>query len=510
MSILENTRPTDTIGKALTADALKRHWKRLGIAKASWLLQRIRREDGPFRGVNVALDVVAPMLVKDMLICFDDFERVNSERISHEELMGLISTLKESANCKIAMILNDEKLPDNGVAYTTYREKVVDLELQFSPSVADAIKWGFPSELPYRELATDTALKLGITNVRVLKKIADVIALLVPLAGSREEVRRETVLSVIVLGWCYFDASGQAPPLAFVQKWNTMAQALKSENQAPSMEEVRWAALMNEWKFGEYDEFDAAVLKAIQQGYVEDSGFVDEVRKRTAIYDAGDLEAEVRSTWELFHESLDDNTSEVIDAIDGRFRKAAQILSPADLNSGVVLMRKLGQSEKADALIAHYIQARQTDATLFDLRKLALAPYITDNALKAAFAAQYSVVRKKVPLRQAVETMAKGQGWSLEDQGALEAASVDDLYALFKGPLSVKRNSAIRACLQFNSPPDDQIRERAKEALRRIAEESPINAIRLAPYGVVAMSGNQVEPDGTNTVGMESQDDGSA
>jgi len=347
--------------------------------------------------------------------------------------------------------------------------------------------------LPCRTVACETALKLGVVNVRVLKKIAETIALLIPLAGPRVEIQQETVKSAVLLGWCYFDRSGRAPTVEYVRSWNAMLLSMDKVESKRSPEETRWAELMNEWKFGHFDEFDAAVLRVIEQGYVEESGFADEVAKREIVYGAGDLEREVRAAWNLYQESLEDNTGEVIDALDGSFRRAAKIITPADLNSCVALMRKLGSSKRADDLLSYYIDVRGNEPGLFDPQRSALSIYITDPAVKAAFDAQHQAQQQKVSLRQAVETVAAGGGYSPEHEMALTEASVDDFYKLFKGPLSIPRYNAIRACLQFGSSASHNkvIAERAREALRRIAAESRINAVRLAPYGIVAAGSDE-------------------
>jgi hypothetical protein len=49
---------------------------------------------------------------KDIIVCFDDFERLSSS-MELEEVLGLISELKEQKNCSVVMILNEDELGDN-------------------------------------------------------------------------------------------------------------------------------------------------------------------------------------------------------------------------------------------------------------------------------------------------------------------------------------------------------------------------------------------------------------
>lgn len=46
---------------------------------------------------------------KDIIVCFDDFERI-SDKINFKDVLGLISEYKEQQNCHIVMILNRSKM----------------------------------------------------------------------------------------------------------------------------------------------------------------------------------------------------------------------------------------------------------------------------------------------------------------------------------------------------------------------------------------------------------------
>ena len=72
---------------------------------------------------------------KNVIICFDDFERISNDEVE-KEILGFISQLKEDKNCKVVMILNENKI-DNKINLNTYKEKVIDYEFNYSPTVED-------------------------------------------------------------------------------------------------------------------------------------------------------------------------------------------------------------------------------------------------------------------------------------------------------------------------------------------------------------------------------------
>ncbi|HEY4748949.1 MAG TPA: P-loop NTPase fold protein [Steroidobacteraceae bacterium] len=490
VAILANARPAETLGQPITADALNRNWFRYGTSSLSTWLNRLSQVEGrsALKGVSIAFDAIAPSLVRNMLICFDDLERLNASRIPHDQLLGFISNLKETAGCKIAIIFNDALLPQQSSDYDTYREKVVDIELKFDPTADEAIEWGLSADLPFRDKVKSSVIALEIKNVRVLRKISRIIALLSSrLSNLHEAVAGMVVNSVVLLGWAYFDKSGDAPGVGFLRSWNHVAATSREKRDKepkPPVQEVRWAALLKNYRgFTLWDDIDTAIQKVIEHGYVEESGFDSEATKQDALARSGDLQSRFAAAWGLFHNSFDNNEDEVVNAMDVSFRNVAAFLSPGNLNGMVVLLRELGRGALADALIEYYVKTRQGEEGVFDLDDSTWGSNVTDQTIRDTFAAQIAHTSKNVTLRKAVETIS-GNAWSPEHQAALVAATDDDLYHLFKDELSVSYNTAIAACLRFNQPPVQHVAERTIAALRRIASESRINAARVRRYGI--------------------------
>jgi hypothetical protein len=85
--------------------------------------------------------------------------------------------------------------------------------------------------------------------------------------------------------------------------------------------------------------------------------------------------------------------------------------------------------------------------------------------------------------------MAHSNGWNPEDITTLCTLPVDEYYQIFKGHRGNDLRKIIKVCLQFdvigNASPDmKEISKRAKEALKRVGQESAINAQRVKIYGV--------------------------
>lgn len=105
---------------------------------------------------------------KNIVVCFDDFERISSN-LSLSEILGFISELKEQHNCKIVLINNNDMLKiqdelnhkkhirknkdgklierffttqtNNQEIFDKYIEKIIDVRLKYEPHLKDNIKF---------------------------------------------------------------------------------------------------------------------------------------------------------------------------------------------------------------------------------------------------------------------------------------------------------------------------------------------------------------------------------
>jgi predicted DNA-binding protein YlxM (UPF0122 family) len=76
----------------------------------------------PYIGIGITL--LDKQDFKDIIVCFDDFERLSSS-MELKEVLGLISELKEQKNCSVVMILNEDELRDNKETLDKYKEKLI-------------------------------------------------------------------------------------------------------------------------------------------------------------------------------------------------------------------------------------------------------------------------------------------------------------------------------------------------------------------------------------------------
>ncbi len=169
IAIFEQTVNSEIIEEGVSLKTLRSNTdvvaKSLG-RKSLLFLQGIPyiKDFGPF------LHSASFISVTKTLICFDDFER-KGNTLSPKDILGLVSILKESKECKVVLIFDENSFDDNaGKEYQTFREKVVDIELAFIPTPSECSSLIFHENDDINQKLKEFSEKLNITNIRLLNK----------------------------------------------------------------------------------------------------------------------------------------------------------------------------------------------------------------------------------------------------------------------------------------------------------------------------------------------------
>ena len=85
-------------------------------------------------------------------------------------MLGFISHLKEEKSCKIILIYNDKELDEETEKQINeYREKVVDLELTYRPTIGENLSIIWPENCP--QCVADIFHALELNNIRVMQRV---------------------------------------------------------------------------------------------------------------------------------------------------------------------------------------------------------------------------------------------------------------------------------------------------------------------------------------------------
>lgn len=422
------------------------------------------------------------------IVCIDDLERRGKE-LSVRDVLGLINNLKELKKCKVCLILNDEALESEEDEFRKYLEKVVDATLKFEPSAADSILIALPQDSQSSKWLAEFCVKLGISNIRVIKKIERSLKQVEPiLATFHPAILQQAAHSMTLLGWSIFEPT-KAPSLEYLKKKSAGGLLPADKGKQIPEREAAWNAQMGAYQFGSIDEFDLALLRGIQNGYFDPVAVEKYATELDKKIKAGNLGADFESAWRMYHDSFEDNQDEVLDSIHSSFLKGANYVSPMNMSSTVSMFKSLGRPEQAAEMLKHYVDARGSETSVFDLGNYPFADSVNDPDVVKAFAKKFASFKHEMDPEDTLIRIAETHSWNPQDVTLLSSLTIEDYRTIFKGRHGADLRKIINACLMFNNVSDPSgnyqaVANKAREALKLIGKESPINARRVNAYGV--------------------------
>lgn len=486
-SIFENMVDKRSIGRRPTVETFKNN--------TADLLKSLGKKTLPIISSNASIDHYHSIInslsflsLEKTIICIDDFER-KGKSIEAQDILGLMTQLKEQKKCKVVLILNDESLSeDSSIDYVKLREKVIDTELRFAPTAENCVEIALNNDKIARQLG-ENIVKLGINNIRIIKKIEKLSTLLVPLLKVYEDqVLSQALHTLTLLSWCYYGQSNETPDYSFVVSRNSTFSDLDDEI-ALTTQQQNWCAFLRNYDNYSIDEFDQQIARLVENGYVDERNFLKEAAVLNEKIKAARSEDSFQDAWRKFNESFDNNDQEVINCLSDSFKNNAKYISPVNLDGTVRLLRNLGKSKLATKIISLYIEKRDAETDLFNLDTSSFSGEIRDQEVILKFREKHESLRTKLSLLELCDFLLANDSCCEEEEIQLSQAPTAEYVQLFKSQQGVKLTQYIDLCLKYSrlggmAEHQRIISDKAAAALKIIGKESKLNASRVRRFGI--------------------------
>lgn len=484
-SLFENSIQQDSIGHEPSLDSLRKNT--IGmlevLGRGSWS----KIKDVPLlKSAAPAVEAFSFMSVSDYLICIDDLERKGAA-LDLKDVLGLVSLMKEKKGCKIVLLLNSGTGETDD--YEKYKEKVIDIELDFSPTPIESAEVAYDKSKEYHDELSAFTISLGIKNIRVLTKIERYIEIALPhFRNAEPEIKTQLLQSTALFSWAYYCSSHDTdiPTLDFIESFGGLHYF--DEKKLPDREKL-WRSTLMSYNFYTIDDLDRQIAKLVRSGYIEIDKLMSTVSKRNQQEIANKKHNSYKSAWDRFHNSFSDDQDEVMELLHDSFMKNLDILNPGDLNSLVTILRDFGEDQKASDVIGSYIQQRKANLEIFNVEDFSISRLVTDVEIIERFKDVYRDEKPKRTIKDVLEKISGQNGWGNDDEQILYEATEDDYYKYFKGLNGEHLTSHVSTCLKFGDFGNgtermNAIANKSKEALKRIAKESKINELRMKKFNL--------------------------
>jgi hypothetical protein len=407
----------------------------------------VKVAEGFHKGFTALNDIgllLAPAVLRGKVLVLDDIERKH-EKLSVDEILGFIDEMTKRHNCRVLVILNDDKL-DQRDLWDTLREKVVDQELRLSTSALEAVEIALDSEkTQWAEAITANIQECGVTNIRIAKKIIKVVNRIL---GNHPDlaaaVLDRTLPSIVFLAAIHYKGLDDAPDFAFVldqgtkNDWGVFLALNKEPKTEADERKSRWKALMQRMGIYACDEFELLVVEYLKSGLFDTQELAKVINRyamETELLEADALCNKFfkRSFWEhrLTEEQLLEEGREVA--------AGAARLSPTSVTALCDELNKLpGGEAVANEAIQRWLvgfRARRPEETPseVDFYGRKMHPQI-----QAEFDALERNTQANISAIDACEYISKNSGWGDRQTLALKSTSASDFEMLIR-TLDTKR-----------------------------------------------------------------------
>lgn len=427
------------------------------------------------------------LTVQDVVVCIDDIER-KGEKLRTQDVLGLVSELKEQHNCQIFLISNKDKLNDLD-DYKEFSEKVIDNEYLFDRSSKDVFDIGFQKESALYDLYKEKANNLQLKNIRVINKLAYFDEVLYELCeGFHLDVYKGAAGSLPLLVAAHYASDNEnIPDQDFLKKrheWSFLSEEEKTDKKR------KWNSVLDDYGWNHYDDLDEMLNEMITKGYPDKAGVINILKERHDLHGKGVRKQAIQEMWLRYRSNLTDDEESFISEMISIFTDHIEVTNPDDVHSMVSLLRDLKRDDSADEIIDHFLKVREdwikssnTDDLTFSHRGA------LDSRLLKGINNLVATMPDDRNLEEVLKKFATGDGYGNKDEIFLQNVTEDEFFKFFSEINDTHLAAYVRKVLEFSNYSDEHnlkiVGEKAKKALERMLGKSNLTDMKLKQMGLV-------------------------
>lgn len=491
-AIVQSTVPLDGPELEPTVESFVEHissfagLRRLGEQAARKGLNVFGKGAAAVPYVGKLADLLAPgaaLLIRDQIICIDDIERAG-QGLDVADILGLVSSLRERRRCKVILLLNEDGLGEQGRKYRDYLEKVVDQAVKFEPTPEESASAAVDGQDALGRQLAERTVRLGIRNIRVIRRIRRFLRQIEPhMAGLHPGVAGRVATSIALLGWCVFEPT-LAPDLEHVRRHARFGGLFTDEKR--DIDELRADQLLQGYGFGSFDDLDEVILAGLQAGAFDRDSLVAILAGVDRELAKDDVLQAIAKPWTILRGGLGDDADSFAAAVAEAIETHGRAMTPVDASTALHFLRELGRADEADRLLPIYVDAQDGKPREFyaafgnDRGRL-------DPAIVAAFDARLATMPVAKDAAAILLKINRTRSWNPDDIGYLATIPDDGFDRLLAELPDEDLHTAIAMALDFGRmqptrPADAQLARKMADALRRAADRSAINRLRLQTH----------------------------
>ncbi|EKF9582630.1 hypothetical protein O1C47_000308 [Vibrio cholerae] len=424
-----------------------------------------------------AMSAIENSLVKDYLICIDDLER-KSEKFSMSTLLGYVSNLTESSNCKVVLIFNDDTLQKKDKEeIDRYREKVIDLELEYSPNYQSNIDIEFNNHF-CRDLICEIFKSENLKNIRIIKHIKWNIDWFINLIEDFEEAVKHDLLSTIaILTYVHHEPSINIRASEIKRVFSYSPDRLESDEKLKK----RIYAL----GYAYYLDHEYEIINYIENGWMDEATFLKKINILNQRQIQNNITSKLTEVWGFYNSNFLSTSEQVIGAFEDFLQKYLGKISIRELHPILDTLEQLKDNFDRSYWIDKFVSLNIDSDDHDLLRKM--KNITTNQELIHKLSIKEKTINQHHSIYSVLSKIVKNNSWNSEDEEYLGSHSIDEIYDFLITDSNHDLMLVIRQGLGiFSSNEGDRSRDifgrNLHQALIRVAKRSRLDNYRIKHF----------------------------
>lgn len=489
----------DKLGSNLEKNRLMGLFKRFKEHSGSLLDNALKKFGLPDGLATQILE--SQILNSEMIICFDDIERL-PECISTQEILGYLDELREDFNIKVVVIYNEDQLGKRKAEFESFHEKVIDRHLKFEPDlhaqvrrVLSNVDWISDIDDVYDDIAK-RCNTLGFRNIRLLVKLKHFIQEVSSVLPENVDsgVKQNVVYSLLLFTWARYARNKDKPLVTFdfLREYSSIMPDLDDENDRGNEGIHKAREVLKEFGYLYTDDIDVVLMRYVETDILDDvklNQCHDEAREHNS---KSSIQSRFSGIWRnYFYNTFEDNTDELCEELINATYDYMPYASVFDVDGVMHLLRELGKNELASEIWGKFRDTREN--TLNEIDNLFRHKVHTEEVKNLIEAVNSRTNKDTRSLSEVIESNKRHTYMTGEDRSRLIQFSSNDLADYF---ISLKDGDSVyelagleREAGRISNPDDSllQIQAMAREAAEIILERknTVINKVRLTHAGLI-------------------------
>lgn len=424
-----------------------------------------------------AMSAIENSLVNDYLICIDDLER-KPEKLSMSTLLGYVSNLSNSSNCKVVLIFNDDTLNDKDkIEIDRYREKVIDLELEYSPNPTNNIDIEFSGH-PCRNLICKIFKSENLRNIRIINHIKwNIDGLMSFIEHSEEAVKHDLLSTIAILTYVHHEPSINIRAHEIERVFSYLLN--KEENDKNLQKRISALGYIY------YEDHEAEIINYIENGWMSEDVFSENISRLNQRQIENNISSRLTEVWGFYNNNFLSTSDDVISGLEGFLQEHLGSISVRELHPILDTLSELKEDFNKDFWIDNYVFLMldsDNPALLKQLKKIT-----TNQELIEKISSKEKDINQHHSIYSVLSKIVKDRGWNPEDEEYLSNHSVDEIYEFLVSDDNsdlmqvVRESTGIFNCSEGDKPRDIFGRN-LHQALIRVSERSKLDRYRIRHF----------------------------